>query len=71
MRLDLHGVRHHEVSKLLDAFIWENIKRNNKQIAIITGNSDIMKKVVKECLNDYGMEAREDHMNGPTLIVDL
>lgn len=71
MILDLHGTRHQDVTKLLDEFLWENIKRKNKQVEIITGNSEIMKSIVKECLKDYGIQPREGFLNTATFIVDL
>ncbi len=71
MTLDLHGIKHQDVYRLLDAFIWENIKKKNKRIEIITGNSDTMKSLVKNCLSDYGFEPREGFLNTATLIVEL
>ena len=55
MQLDLHGVKHENVSRLVDVFIWQSMQRNMKQALIITGNSNTMKDIVVKCLNDHGI----------------
>ena len=37
--LDLHGVRHADVPKLLDQFLWEQIQKKRREAEIITGIS--------------------------------
>jgi DNA-nicking Smr family endonuclease len=39
--LDLHGVRHADVPKLLDQFLWEQIQKKRREVEIITGMSKI------------------------------
>jgi DNA-nicking Smr family endonuclease len=69
--LDLHGIRHCDVSRLIDDHIYSGIRKSYRHVEIITGNSPIMKSIVRECLKDYDMEAREEILNTGTLIVDL
>ena len=50
--IDLHGVRHDDVTPLLsNTFFWENIY----EAEIITGGSDIMKRIVREWLEEHDM----------------
>ena len=70
-QLDLHGIKHSEVKKILDQFIWENMQKNQKEISIITGISIQMKQVVKECVNDYDMVYQEDFLNPGKIIIKL
>lgn len=71
MTLDLHGVKHEQVSGLVDVFIWLHMQKKTSQVAIITGNSDTMKKLVHECISGYGYDAHEDISNSATLIIDM
>ena len=48
--LDLHGVKHSEVDKLLENFYFWKGKINNKSI-IITGDSSDMQTIVLKFLN--------------------
>tara|TARA_Y100001968_G_C19384298_1_gene731988 strand:- start:614 stop:862 length:249 start_codon:yes stop_codon:yes gene_type:complete len=52
--LDLHGIRHGEVKLLVEDFVLKN--QYCLPIKIITGNSDIMKRIVISVLNDHGFE---------------
>ena len=45
-KLDLHGVRHHDVERLV-----ENLVLLNDDWKIICGNSDMMIKIVEDKLN--------------------
>ena len=56
MKLDLHGISHYEVSNLIDQFIWESMNMNQYDVEIVTGNSDKMKKVVIEVINEYKLQ---------------
>jgi DNA-nicking Smr family endonuclease len=71
MILDLHGAKHEEVTRQLDVFLWENIKKLETQVRVITGNSPTMKNIVKDCVVEYGLKCREEMINSGTLIVDL
>jgi len=46
-QLDLHGIRHSEVDRLVENFIF----MNEPPIHIITGNSDKMIELTKNVLN--------------------
>jgi DNA-nicking Smr family endonuclease len=69
--LDLHGTKHSEVKVILDQFLWENMQKKVREVAIITGHSDHMKKIVKDCTEDYMMTCKEEHNNPGKLIVKL
>jgi DNA-nicking Smr family endonuclease len=69
--LDLHGVKHSEVQKTLDSFIWEHMNKGSKEIKIITGISDQMKMIVKEIICDYNMNCFEDPLNPGKIIIKL
>lgn len=69
--LDLHGVKHAEVAKLMDQFIWEQMNKKSKEIEIITGLSQTMKDVVIKNLKDYEFTFNEAWNNPGKLIVNL
>lgn len=69
--LDLHGVKHADVSRLLDQFIWEQMNKKSKEIEIITGISNTMKEVVIKNLKDYDFTYNEAWNNPGKLIVSL
>lgn len=69
--LDLHGVKHAEVAKLMDQFIWEQMNKKSKEIEIITGLSQTMKDVVIKNLKDYEFTFNEAWNNPGKLIVSL
>tara|TARA_Y100001938_G_C7959806_1_gene363684 strand:+ start:423 stop:641 length:219 start_codon:yes stop_codon:yes gene_type:complete len=48
--LDLHGYRHHEVPRILHAFINSNL---GKELKIIFGNSPRMRDIVLETVEPY------------------
>ena len=49
--LDLHGIRHHDVDRLVENFIL----LKEKPVRIITGNSDRMIQLVKDVLDRHYM----------------
>jgi len=69
--LDLHGVRHADVPKLMDQFIWEEMNKKSKKIEIITGMSQTMKDIVIKNLKDYEFTYNEVWNNQGKLIVSL
>jgi len=69
--LDLHGVKHADVPKLMDQFIWEHMNKKSKEIEIITGLSQTMKQVVIKNLRDYEFNFNEAWNNPGKLIVSL
>ena len=69
--LDLHGVRHADVSKLMDQFIWEQMNKKTREVEIITGISQAMKQVVIKTLKDYDFIYNEAWNNPGKFIVSL
>ena len=55
--LDLHGVRHSEVDRLVENFIYLN--QGSLPITIICGNSNTMIRLAKEVINRIGCETVE------------
>ena len=50
--LDLHGVRHSEVDRLVENFVL----LNKSPIRIVTGNSDKMIRLVTDVLHRHSIE---------------
>ena len=69
--IDLHGVKHEDVSRLLDSFLWQNMQKKIKEVRVITGNSDEMKRIDRETLSDYGFASEEEYFNSGALIVRI
>lgn len=59
MTLDLHGIKHQDVGRCIDVFLWEHIQRKTPYVIIITGHSKAMKYIVNEIANEYGITYRE------------
>lgn len=38
MKIDLHGVKHEDVKRRLDVFLWESMQRNMTQVEVVTGH---------------------------------
>jgi len=53
-KLDLHHTYHSDVAHKLDEFISRYY--NDQSLEIITGNSEIMKRVVIELITEYGYD---------------
>lgn len=70
-KLDLHGVKHNEVSRKLDIFLGEHLTKGSNEVTIITGHSDQMKKIVDNVLVDYGLTSEYGFLNKAQLIVKL
>lgn len=69
--IDLHGLKHEDVSRTLDSFLWENMQKKNKEVKVITGNSDEMKRIVRETISDYGFISEEEYFNAGALIIKI
>jgi len=52
MTLDLHGIRHHEVDRMVENFILMN--QNNLPLTIICGNSAAMVNLVNKVIERIG-----------------
>jgi hypothetical protein len=59
MELDLHGVRHHEVDRLVENFIYLN--QDLVPLTIICGNSQRMIDLVTEVTDRIGCETTRLH----------
>lgn len=60
--LDLHGVKHADVHKIVEDYVLEN--QTGCPLKIITGNSDKMKDLVKSALHLHGFNYHEgDYYN--------
>lgn len=71
MKIDLHGVKHENVSRQLDVFFWEMLQKKVTQVEVITGISQRMKEIVKETCKDYNFEVIENPINVGMLLVKL
>jgi DNA-nicking Smr family endonuclease len=69
--LDLHGVKHVDVPRLVDQFIWGQMNTKSKEVEIITGISQTMKDLVLDTLKDYHFTFHEDWNNPGKIIVSL
>jgi hypothetical protein len=47
------------------------MQKNQKEVAVITGISDQMKKIVYICIEDYMMSCEEEYLNPGKLIIKL
>jgi DNA-nicking Smr family endonuclease len=71
MILDLHGTKHEDVQKLLDSFIYNNMKRKTSRVYVITGNSPEMKSIVTRIANEHGLTAVENMFNSAEILIDF
>lgn len=71
MILDLHGVKHQDVSYKFDTFIWEAMKQNLVEVSIITGNSSSMQRMVIKCIGEYGFTILPFQENMGTIKISL
>ena len=55
-KLDLHRVRHEEVEHLVIRFIESHWNSGVEELEIITGNSESMKVIVSDILDDYNLD---------------
>lgn len=67
--IDLHGVKHADVQRILDQFFWEMIQKNITQFRVITGFSSTMKNIVKDVCDEYGFEVEDEFHNHGSLII--
>ncbi len=71
MKLDLHGVKHENVTREIDNFLWECMNKKVTQIEIITGNSSIMRELVDSCISEYGFSVNPHFTREGSILVDL
>ncbi len=71
MKIDLHGIKHENVSRQLDVFFWEMMQKDISQVEVITGISNRMKEIVKDTCKDYNFEVVENKINIGSVFVKL
>ncbi len=69
--LDLHGVKHADVSRLMDQFLWEQMNKKTREVEIITGISNAMIEIVIKNLKEYDFVYNEAWNNPGKFIVRL
>lgn len=69
--IDLHGVKHEEVTSMVDSFIWEHMQKGTNGVTIITGNSPEMKRMVNDIASEYGFKASEGMWNTGMIYLTL
>jgi DNA-nicking Smr family endonuclease len=69
--LDLHGMKHAEVQRQLDVFLYRSMMSNCAQVTLVTGNSEAMKEVVRKVLSEYGLTAESSFWNTGELKVNI
>tara|TARA_R100001129_G_scaffold154112_1_gene116746 strand:- start:261 stop:485 length:225 start_codon:yes stop_codon:yes gene_type:complete len=67
-KLDLHGVRHHEVRNKVIRLVEDNWGEG-LNVEIITGNSDEMKSIVGNVLNEYNLDYKVGTFFNPNTII--
>jgi protein gp37 len=56
MKLDLHGIYHSDVPNLVDRHLWKCMQEGNLyECDIVTGNSEKMKEIVINIVEEYGL----------------
>jgi len=70
-KLDLHGLKHAEVTRVVDQFLWDQIQKKSTEVEIVTGISDQMKLIVIETVKDYQFSYNEEWNNPGKLIIKL
>ena len=63
--IDLHGFRYDEAKQELELFINDNW---GKRLKVITGNSERMKNLVCEVVQEYSLEFFRDALDGFIII---
>lgn len=71
LSLDLHGVRHSNVSREVDKFIGKHLMNGSNEVEIIIGMSESMKNIVDSTLSDYGLESEYDFLTKSKLKIKL
>lgn len=70
-KIDLHGIRHNEVKRVVENFIYQHLQDGTKEIEIVTGQSLEMKQLVKEIAEDYNMTAKDVWGNFGSMVIDM
>lgn len=73
-KIDLHGIKHEDVVKTMDDFLWEMMQKykwSTLEVEVITGISDRMKEIVRDVCQDYNFKVSEHPTNIGCLIVKV
>ncbi len=70
-KLDLHGYKIDNTIDIVDSFIYEHIQFGSKQLEIVTGDSKVIKGVVKEIVENYGLNYKPHIYNPNVLTITL
>ena len=68
-KIDLHGIRHRDVDRLIENFIFMN--QDRVPLEIITGNSQKMIDLVSEVMNRHDIAQWSMHQYGRIVIFKL
>lgn len=68
IKVDLHGIKHEDVSRILIRAI-ENNWGKDSCIEVITGNSSQMKDLVKSVALEYNLECEDGIRNNGYLLI--
>jgi DNA-nicking Smr family endonuclease len=71
LKLDLQGYKVHETRDVVDSFIHDQILIGGKKVEIITGDSKVIKSVVEDVVDIYGLDCKEHIYNSQVLTIIL
>ncbi len=70
IKIDLHGLKYSEVEETLANLLITQYNLGNRDIEIITGNSEKMKTLVKTICKEYGFMVEESwNQNSGSLLI--
>jgi len=70
-KLDLHGYKIDNTIDVVDSFIYDHIQFGSKKLEIVTGDSKVVKGVVKEVVENYGLNCKPHLYNSNVLTITL
>lgn len=70
-KLDLHGYKIDKTTDVVDSFIYDHIQFGSKQLEIMTGDSKVVKSVVEEVVENYGLDCKPHVYNPNVLTITL
>jgi hypothetical protein len=69
--LDLHGTLYADAPRAIDLFIGAHIVSGTLEVEVITGNSETMKRMVRDIAEDYSCSVEEVWGNSGCLSINL
>lgn len=70
-KLDLHGTFHKDVSEKVHKFIGKCILEKAQEVEVVTGNSDRMKELVIDVLEEYNLKGFTPIYNNGSLVINM